>query len=205
MSNPKDLRVIKTRQNIRNALGSLLSEQELPDITITALCERAQINRKTFYRHYRSIADIISEFENELLSDFSDILKTSNTSIFDIGSVLGEISALISGNQDYFVRLLKLNPELFSGGRVKAMLRRAIEVSLREQALIQDEQTLHALSEFTVSGVLSLYAAWFDEGCTGSLDTITETARRLITGGLNSYIPPDRVHLILGNSQGDLR
>ena len=182
MSNPKDLRVIKTRQNIRNALGSLLSEQELPDITITALCVRAQINRKTFYRHYRSIADVISEFENELLSDFSDILKTSNTSIFDIGSVLGEISALISGNQDYFIRLLKLNPELFSGGRVKAMLRRAIEVSLRELALIQDEQTLHALSEFTVSGVLSLYSAWFDEGCTGSLDAITETARRLITG-----------------------
>lgn len=204
MSNPKDLRVIKTRQNIRNALGSLLSEQELPDITITALCERAQINRKTFYRHYRSISDVISEFENELLSDFSDILKTSNTSIFDIGSVLGEISALISGNQDYFIRLLKLNPELFSGGRVKAMLRRAIEVSLRELALIQDEQTLHALSEFTVSGVLSLYSAWFDEGCTGSLDAITETARRLITGGLNSYIPPDRVHLILGNSQGAL-
>ncbi len=204
MSNPKDLRVIKTRQNIRNALGSLLSEQELSDITITALCVRAQINRKTFYRHYRSIADVISEFENELLSDFSDILKTSNTSIFDIGSVLGEISALISGNQDYFIRLLKLNPDLFSGGRVKAMLRRAIEVSLRELALIQDEQTLHALSEFTVSGVLSLYSAWFDEGCTGSLDAITETARRLITGGLNSYIPPDRVHLILGSGQGDL-
>ena len=45
-----DLRVIKTRQNIRNALTSLMSEQELSDITITALCERAQINRKTFYR-----------------------------------------------------------------------------------------------------------------------------------------------------------
>ena len=93
MSNPTDLRVIKTRQAIRIALISLLSEKELSDITISELSARAQVNRKTFYRHYRSISDVVTEFENELLSDFSDILKTSNTSIFNIGSVLGEISA----------------------------------------------------------------------------------------------------------------
>ena len=132
MSNPTDLRVIKTRQAIRIALISLLSEKELSDITISELSARAQVNRKTFYRHYRSISDVVTEFENELLSDFSDILKTSNTSIFNIGSVLGEISALISSNQEYFVKLLKLNPELFSTGRVKAMLRRAIEIALRD-------------------------------------------------------------------------
>ena len=87
-----------------------MSEQELSDITITALCERAQINRKTFYRHYRAISDVITEFEDELLSDFAHILRSSNTSMFDIGSVLGEISALISSNQDYFVRLLNSTP-----------------------------------------------------------------------------------------------
>ena len=192
-----DLRVIKTRQNIRNALTSLMSEQELSDITITALCERAQINRKTFYRHYRAISDVITEFEDELLSDFAHILRSSNTSMVDIGSVLGEISALISSNQDYFVRLLKLNPELFSGGRVKAMLRRAIEIALRDLGVIQDEQTLHALSEYTVSGVLSLYSAWFDGGCTGSLDAVTETARRMTTSGLNGFVPGDRLREII--------
>ena len=77
MSNPTDLRVIKTRQAIRSALISLLSEKELSDITISELSARAQVNRKTFYRHYRSISDVVTEFENELLSDFSDILKTS--------------------------------------------------------------------------------------------------------------------------------
>ena len=110
MSNPTDMRVIKPRQAIRIALISLLSEKELSDITISELSARAQVNRKTFYRHYRSISDVVTEFENELLSDFSDILKTSNTSIFNIGSVLGEISALISSYLEFFVKLLKLNP-----------------------------------------------------------------------------------------------
>ena len=197
MSNPTDLRVIKTHQAIRIALISLLSEKELSDITISELSARAQVNRQTFYRHYRSISDVVTEFENELLSDFSDILKTSNTSIFNIGSVLGEISALISSNQEYFVKLLKLNPELFSTGRVKAMLRRAIEIALRDVCVVNDEQTLHALSEFTVSGVLSLYSGWFDSGCTGSLDVITDIARRMTTDGLRGFVPAEKLHEIL--------
>ena len=183
MSNPTDLRVIKTRQAIRIALISLLSEKELSDITISELSARAQVNRKTFYRHYRSISDVVTEFENELLSDFSDIL--------------GEISALISSNQEYFVKLLKLNPELFSTGRVKAMLRRAIEIALRDVCVVNDEQTLHALSEFTVSGVLSLYSGWFDSGCTGSLDVITDIARRMTTDGLRGFVPAEKLHEIL--------
>lgn len=197
MPRPTDLRVIKTRQTIRSALISLMSEKELSDITISELSERAQINRKTFYRHYGAISDVITEFEDELLSDFADILKTSNTSIFEIGSVLREISALISGNQEYFVRLLKLNPELFSGGRVKAMLRRAVEIALRDVCRIADEQTLHALSEFITSGVLSLYSAWFDSGCTGSLDVITNIANRMTMSGLKDFVEDEKLREML--------
>mgnify|MGYP002523812904 FL=1 len=197
MPRPTDLRVIKTRQTIRSALISLMSEKELSDITISELSERAQINRKTFYRHYGAISDVITEFEDELLSDFADILKTSNTSIFDIGSVLREISALISGNQEYFVKLLKLNPELFSSGRVKAMLRRAVEIALRDVCRISDEQTLRALSEFTTSGVLSLYSAWFDAGCTGSLDAITDIANRMTMSGLKGFVEDEKLREML--------
>lgn len=197
MADPNDLRVIKSRQNIRNALISLLSEKELSQITITELCERALINRKTFYRHYRSVSDVITEFENELLSDFSKILKNSNTSILDIGSVLEEISELIYTRQDYFRRLLKLNPELFSGGRAKAMLRRAFEISLRNVCEITDERTLHALSEYTVSGILSLYSDWFDGGCEGSLDYVADIARRITSNGLRAFVSEDKLKEII--------
>ncbi len=197
MSKPTDLRIVKTRQTIRNALISLMSEKELQDITISELSARAQINRKTFYRHYRAISDVVTEFEDELLSDFSDILKSSKTSIFDIGAVLKEISALISGNQDYFQKLLKLNPELFSGGRVKAMLRRSLEIALRDICKISDEQTLHALSEFTISGFLALYSSWFDEGCRESLDELTEISRKMISDGLKGFAPDDKLREII--------
>ena len=90
----------QTKQALSEALKAMMKKKPLNKITVRELVEACGVNRKTFYRHYRSISDVVTEFENELLSDFSDILKTSNTSIFNIGSVLGEISALISCNQE---------------------------------------------------------------------------------------------------------
>lgn len=188
MPKSTDLRVIKTRHTIRTTLIALMSEKELSDITISELAERAQINRKTFYRHYSAIADVITEFEDELLADFAEILKSKNTSILDVGSVLREISALINNKQDYFVKLLKLNPELFSNGRVKEMLRRAVGISLREVCHIPSGSALYAISEYITSGVLSLYSSWFDNGCTGSLDLITDIANRMTMDGLKGFV-----------------
>ena len=44
-----DLRVVKTRRVIRNTLFEMMSEKPLSKITISEICARAEINRKTFY------------------------------------------------------------------------------------------------------------------------------------------------------------
>ena len=46
-----DLRIVKTRTNIKNSLIDLLAEKNVSKITVTELAEKAMINRKTFYRH----------------------------------------------------------------------------------------------------------------------------------------------------------
>ena len=191
----EDLRVIKTRRIIREALIGLLAEKEISHITITELSQRAMINRKTFYRHYDSVAEVVSELENEILSEFSETLKSSNTSCLDVAGVISDISALIQRRRDYFSKMMKLNPDIFSAGRIKAMLRRAVAVSLKNTGGIEDPAAADIMSQFVVSGLLSLYAEWFDNGCTGSLDSITQTAKQLITGGLGSFVPADRMNI----------
>ena len=48
----EDGRVRITRQMIRTALLNLLREKPLQHITVRELCEKASINRGTFYAHY---------------------------------------------------------------------------------------------------------------------------------------------------------
>ena len=188
MDNATDLRIIKTRRTIRNALVDLMSEKELSAVTISELSARAEINRKTFYRHYRTISDVVAELENEILSDFSEIIKNGNDSLLNIGAVFRDISALVERRRDFFVRLMTYNHDLFNNGKIKAMLRKTLSVSLRKAGAAMGEQSIKAVSEFLISGVLALYADWFDNNCEGSLDFITEISVNMATGGLGSFL-----------------
>lgn len=188
MDNATDLRIIKTRRTIRNALVDLMSEKELSAVTISELSARAEINRKTFYRHYRTISDVVAELENEILSEFSEIIKSGNDSLLNIGAVFRDISALVERRRDFFVRLMTYNHDLFNNGKIKAMLRKTLSVSLRKAGAAMGEQSIKAVSEFLISGVLALYADWFDNNCEGSLDFITEISVNMATGGLGSFL-----------------
>lgn len=179
-----DLRVVKTRGAIREALLEMMSEHELRDITISELCVHAKINRKTFYRHYRAVGDVITEIENDILGEFAAVFRSHRSSIFDVGAVLHEISSSVEQRREYFTRLMKHNPDILSKGKIKAALCRMVSVSLRNSGTIKDKTAIPAAAEFTVSGVLALYAAWFDGGCEENLEKLTEVAVKIISQGL---------------------
>lgn len=203
----EDLRVIKTKASIRSALFALMSEKRLDKITISEICVRAKINRKTFYSHYRSASDVIEELENEVLEEFSQILRRGGESILDVGAAIRDISATIEQRQSFFKQLMRQNPDLFNKGKIKAMLCRVITVSLKNanalqltvdsgQLTIGDAQgkaVLNAAAEFSVSGVLSLYAKWFEGNCEGDLDFLTEVAIKMVTRGLSAYVSEEKL------------
>ena len=47
-----DLRIIKTKKNIYDAFISLMSEKTFEEIKVSEICDRALINRSTFYSHF---------------------------------------------------------------------------------------------------------------------------------------------------------
>ncbi len=95
---------------------------------------------------------------------------------------------MVERRRDFFVRLMTYNHDLFNNGKIKAMLRKTLSVSLRKAGAAIGEQSIKAVSEFLISGVLALYADWFDNSCEGSLDFITEISVNMATGGLGSFL-----------------
>ena len=70
-----DRRVRRTKKHLRQALTKLLLEKELKDISVLELTELADINRGTFYLHYRDIYDLYEKTEGEILDKFNNIIK----------------------------------------------------------------------------------------------------------------------------------
>ena len=61
-------RVRMTKRMIKDALLKLLETRELSGITVTAVCETADIHRSTFYHYYSSPAALFSSIEEDFLA-----------------------------------------------------------------------------------------------------------------------------------------
>ena len=55
-----------TRMLLRTALTELMGEKPFAQITIKDICERADLNRTTFYLHYTDQNDLLLDVENEV-------------------------------------------------------------------------------------------------------------------------------------------
>ena len=62
-----DRRVVRTKQQIRRALIELLAEKGESSIAVRELAQRANINRGTFYIHYKDIHDLVSQLMEEAI------------------------------------------------------------------------------------------------------------------------------------------
>lgn len=62
----EDLRVVKTKKNIKTEMMELLQKKPVENITVTELASNAFINKGTFYHHYSDIYDLY----HELVYDF---------------------------------------------------------------------------------------------------------------------------------------
>ncbi|PKG22627.1 TetR/AcrR family transcriptional regulator [Niallia nealsonii] len=78
-----DLRVIRTKEAIRDALIELIDEKGFEAITVKDITTRAKINRGTFYAHYQDKFDLMTKCEEEIMLEMSRIVKQNFPSVID--------------------------------------------------------------------------------------------------------------------------
>ena len=59
--NRSESKYFNTALRMDEALIALLEEKDLEFITVKEICQRAGVNRSTFYLHYETIADLVNE------------------------------------------------------------------------------------------------------------------------------------------------
>lgn len=71
-----DRRQIRTKQLLYQAVMSLIEEKGVENVTVTDVANRAEVNRGTFYLHYRDVPDMLQQLKDEVFESVkSFILK----------------------------------------------------------------------------------------------------------------------------------
>ena len=82
MERQEDKRIRRTKKLLRQALTRLMQQKDFKSITVTDVVREADINRGTFYAHYRDVYDLRERIEAEMIADFRsmiDVLRPSET------------------------------------------------------------------------------------------------------------------------------
>lgn len=65
----EDRRITRSKKALRGALIALMEERGFDGFTVNDLCEQADLNRGTFYNHFRDKDDLLAQLEAEVMDD----------------------------------------------------------------------------------------------------------------------------------------
>ena len=179
-----DARVRYTRMRIREAFLRCLREKPVNKITVTELCELAEINRATFYTHYRDPFDLLERLEEEGLEHIRAMLAAKERAgdpllpslLHGIREQRDDMGLLGSANGDprFMERISALFYEQYEP-RVAAQLPRLGDAAQREAY------------RFLVGGCSSLIADWIAGGMVEEPEAVAGRIGRISTAVVAAF------------------
>lgn len=156
-----DKRVVRTKRAIRAALFKLMEEKDINDISISELTAAANVNRRTFYTHYRCITDILDECESELVVSIGALVQKFNTeNVYAATQQLFlEFHNIVTHDFDYYFHLMKVDMRGILITRLKKVIRSYIDAVMSTDAGSFRPNTLS--SAFISGGLVNLYIEWY--------------------------------------------
>lgn len=94
-----DARVKYTKMVLKKALLELMQRKPINKITVKEVCERAELNRATFYAHYSDCFDLLESIEEDLFGQFERSMQDYVQS-FDIARLVDGLYRIVQENEE---------------------------------------------------------------------------------------------------------
>ncbi len=106
----EDLRVQKTKKNIKETFLTLLNEKSLDKIHVQEILDIAQINRATFYKYYPDKYDLANQLVKECIDNITMLVEKrfdKKIDLSEIQEIILDIYGYIKTNRKMILALWK--------------------------------------------------------------------------------------------------
>jgi AcrR family transcriptional regulator len=184
-----DRRVIKTKRAIRNAFAEMLLKKELHEITIKDIADTADINRKTFYSHYTGIYQVVDEIENNIVSDFRDLLCDVDVQscLKNPYEIFQKLTETINSDIKFYGNLLQMNRNTSLISKIVQELKETLKDSFAEE-IRADADSIDVIADFVIAGMLAVYQNWFNSNKKQSISELSKTTSIITTFGVSGFV-----------------
>lgn len=185
--NQEDRRVKRTKKALKQSLLTLLQQKDAAQISVQELTDLADVNRATFYLHYRDVRDLLLQIEDEAAAEIVAIMEKN-----PIGKD-PEPYQLFVELLCYIQRESQLCQAMLARGRNQSFVDRMCGIV--EEYCLQNwlgqyekagpENSMAYFGTYAVRGFVAVIEKWVDRGMKESPEEMAELMGRMGMYGIH--------------------
>ncbi len=188
LTGTEDLRIQKTIEGIRSVFEQMLCEMDYHEMTVKELCERARINKKTFYRYYPTMDDLLAEMQADLSSEYIELVSR-----FRLPEELAKVNETFFR---YSVSKGAVYEKITCAAAYTAirdeMIEKVYDATWRKSAWFNNIPAWqqHMLLVYVQVCGVDLYRQWVADGKPVPIDEVIAMSSRLLCEGVDGFRNP---------------
>lgn len=160
----KDQRIVRTQKAIITAFYELLATKNIADISVKEICDKADVNRGTFYTHFEDKYHLLDYCIYELMKDVDVAITKANND----KNIIDYYEEVFEHVVDFFIKKKSLAKSILAQSSslilddVRKHLTTNAEKKIRESIAsgVKYCVPVEFLTQFFVGGVISAVRAW---------------------------------------------
>ena len=191
--NKSESKYFNTAVKMDLALISLLKKKSFEYITVSELCKTAGVNRSTFYLHYETIGDLLTETTSYLIDVFISYFgeKKNSISLDLVNCELGDLNFIskeylipylnyIKENKDVFAIALS-NGNSFSFDKIYGEMFDYIFNPILERFHYPKCDRKYVM-RYYLNGITAIVCEWLKDGCEISISDVVRIIEECVFG-----------------------
>ena len=157
-----DRRIRKTKTALKEGLIELMLEKSINDISVKELTDKVDLNRGTFYLHYKDIYDLLEKIEEELFDEFNTLMHSHSPTTLNETPLplLEDIFVFLKKNALVCTVLLSNNGDISFFNKIKNIIRNKCFAAWNVLFNPEKSDKFDYFYTYILSGCIGLFEAW---------------------------------------------
>lgn len=184
----QDLRVQRTITSIYDAFKQLICEKDYSKINVTELARLARINKKTFYRYYPTLDDLLRELQAQYSKAYLDEIADLRYPR-DLAKSVAAFFTYSANQGEAYDRITTCTAGSYVGIRqqmINDVMTKTWGQSPEFNQLADWQKQI--LLNFVEQTGLKVYTTWVANGRVEPLADVIQAATALMQGGVTQYL-----------------
>ena len=170
----------RSRKLINEALADLLTEKPLDKITVTDVVNRADINRGTFYAHYRDIPDVVDHLIQQTFSAIRDAMMAQSQTPESAGlTLLSTIQTILEEDLSFYRKILNSSASSIMQEQLVSIVMDFM-LEHKDRFYPGSHEEYQIAIRFCAGGLSNLYRDWFAGKLSCTLGELTRIGDALV-------------------------